>query len=572
MANLKYYKQSTSSGLRLVLISSSLILVLFLLTDFQRVDSGQRYTIHDSLVNKSDNISQSPVPRTPHLASLNPETCITHDEISRTVTITCRNASISDIDKVLNDSTLLKNEGSGVWFLNSNLSIAEGANFTIDSRDSEWLKINSTTSETAYHIEVLGNVRIDSVKISSWNSTSDDYTKTDGNIHRASIAVPAKATGTAHVSNSELAYLGYDASPYQGLSYYGGDGAIIKNNTIHDMWYGFYSNGRADITIEDNNIHDNLKNGLYPRVGTHDMVIRNNFIHNNGGLGIACSLDCKNITIEANEIYGNKIGGVLLSRNVMNSIVKNNTVHDEIKGLVLSESNNNELQGNRISDTDVAIEAKDGSSQNTIHDNFILNPGIYAINIVKQANQNKIENNNISNSAKDGICVRNNSQNNTIIDNIIIKSERDGICISNQSSDNLVKSNIINGSMRNGIRVSGTDSNNNTFNGNEIHRASIGILADNNSNSMFLQNTIDVSNESEYSVSKKGFLMIQKTNFSSDKISATGKNESLVNIHDSGIIIVKNNLGNNQTTINSNENAYLARLVDSESITVTSIK
>lgn len=560
------------SGMHLLIVSLSLILVLFFLTDFQRADSSKRITLHDNLINGSDKASDSPVARTLHQASLNPETCVTYDVATRLITITCVSARLSDVGKALNDSSILKNEGNGTWLLNSNLSIADGADFTIDSNDTKWLKINSTTSKNAYHIQVTGNLKIDLVKITSWNSTTNNYAETDGIIHRASITIPKNAVGTAYISNSELAYLGYDASPYQGLSYYGGDGAIIRNNTIHNLWYGFYSNGRANMIIEDNHVYDNVKYGLDPHTGTRDMMISNNRVHDNAGLGIVCSLDCNNITIVGNEIYRNKIGALLLSRNVMNSLVSNNSVYDEIKGLVLSESHNNEIHNNNVSNTDVAIEIKAGSSENKISENSIASAIVYAINIVKDAKQNTISHNNVFNSHEYGICVHNNGNNNTITENYVSKSAVTGICVANQSSGNLVKSNFINGSLRNGIRVSDSDSNNNTVSYNEINDATIGLLVDNNTNSLIMQNTVGDSKDSDYSVSKNGFLKLQETNFSSDKISAIGKNESSVQISDSGIILVEKDPGNNQTTVNTNQSAYTARLIDPESLVITTVR
>ena len=55
--------------------------------------------------------------------------------------------------------------------------------------------------------------------------------------------------------------------------YWAGDGSVIKNNTIHHMYYAFYSEQVGNITIENNTIHDDIKYGIDPHTGTHDMVI-----------------------------------------------------------------------------------------------------------------------------------------------------------------------------------------------------------------------------------------------------------------------------------------------------------
>ena len=76
----------------------------------------------------------------------------------------------------------MKRENDGTWLLNSNLKIWHDAMFHVNSTDTKWLKINSTTPQDPYHIDVVGNMKINSVKISSWNTTSNNYTTTDGKI------------------------------------------------------------------------------------------------------------------------------------------------------------------------------------------------------------------------------------------------------------------------------------------------------------------------------------------------------------------------------------------------------
>ena len=96
------------------------------------------------------------------------------------------------------------------------------------------------------------------------------------------------------------------------------------------------------------NIHDNIHYGLDPHTGTHDMIIRNNVVHDNGSIGIICSLDCYNIIF-----------------------VRNNTVSHEDRGIVISESHNNEVNNNIVSTSGTGIDLDQDSSENMIHDNVI---------------------------------------------------------------------------------------------------------------------------------------------------------------------------------------------------------
>ena len=113
--------------------------------------------------------------------------------------------------------------------------------------------------------------------------------------------------------------------------------SVISNNTIHHMYYGFYSESVGNITIENNHIYDDIKYGIDPHTGTHDMMIRNNTVHDNGHIGIICSLDCKNLTIDGNKVFNNTNAGIMLSKNVQDLVVKNNKIDTKNVGISVSE-------------------------------------------------------------------------------------------------------------------------------------------------------------------------------------------------------------------------------------------
>lgn len=109
-----------------------------------------------------------------------------------------------------------------------------------------------------------------------------------------------------------------------------------------------------------------------PHTGTHDMTIRNNTVHDNGSIGIICLLDCYNIAVEDNTVYDNTKMGIMLSRNMTDSIVKNNNVSNEDRGIVISESSNNEIYNNTISMSVSGIDLDEDSFDNIIHSNTIV--------------------------------------------------------------------------------------------------------------------------------------------------------------------------------------------------------
>ncbi|MGH9985938.1 MAG: NosD domain-containing protein, partial [Nitrososphaeraceae archaeon] len=272
------------------------------------------------------------------------------------------------------------------WVLDAGITIAENATLHINSTDTSWLKIVADGGETAYPVTVYGSLKIDSVKVTSWNPNSNNYTTSedsDRNGEDVSIGTPRPyivvaedSTGTTDITNSEIAYLGYESGyggGRTGLRYESGDGSIISGNNIHNLYFAFYSKGVGGMIIENNRIHNNIHYGLDPHTGTHDMSIKNNTVHDNGSIGIICSLDCYNIVIEDNKVYNNTKMGIMFSRNMFDSIARNNVVSSEDNGIVISESHNNEVYNNMVSDSGSGIDIDEDSIENMVYNNTIIN-------------------------------------------------------------------------------------------------------------------------------------------------------------------------------------------------------
>src|SRR5215217_5998305 len=347
----------------------------------------------------------------PIQATTTDASCIRYDSSEKVISITCKGANLTGVYNQLKDPNLLCKgvDGDGVWLLNAGIVIEKDATLFINSSDTSWLKIvgpSTYNEETASNeeeeernsenlvakangIEVLGSLKINSVKMTSWDPLSNNYAVNEGKRNlrgteyevelgspRPFISVEGEATGTTDITNSEIAYLGYEGGvgggPVVGLTYFGGDGSIISNNDIHHLYFAFYSNGVGHITIENNHIHDSGHYGLDPHTGTHDMIIRNNTVEDNGSIGIICSLECYNILIENNTVSNNTKMGIMFSRNMYDSIARNNIVSNEEQGIVVSESHNNEVYNNTVSSSGSGIEVDKDSYDNTLHDNTMI--------------------------------------------------------------------------------------------------------------------------------------------------------------------------------------------------------
>jgi mannuronan 5-epimerase len=353
--------------------------------------------------------------------------CVKYLRVHNIIRIICGPVNLTDINNALKNSKILKKESSNkIWILKADLEVENRSKLYINSTDTSWLKIDSSR-RNAYHIQAEGDLLVDSVKITGWDTTKRDYSKTDikGSIPRAYLLIK-KGTGMTNITNSEIAYLGYRSPNSFGLTYYTGAGSIIRNNKIHDLWYGFYSSDRTahNITIQNNEFYNNSIYGIDPHSGSHDLLIANNEVYNNGRHGIICSTDCYNILIASNRVFNNTAVGIMLHNKVSKSIIKNNIVYDN-KGTqitLLDSVYNNHVFGNNLRGGYNGVRIDNHSQNNNIYNNSIVNASDYGIYISGWSSRNIISHNVIINSAKEnGIRVEDpNSVNNKFDSNKII--------------------------------------------------------------------------------------------------------------------------------------------------------
>src|SRR5690349_11393344 len=106
--------------------------------------------------------------------------CIVYNPTTLMITVSCSSpVSLTDIYEQLGgagNSALYKSPNNdGIWALNANVTILSGSTLNIDSKDTKWLKIISDGKTLAYGIHIYGNMKIDSVKITSWNPETNHY-------------------------------------------------------------------------------------------------------------------------------------------------------------------------------------------------------------------------------------------------------------------------------------------------------------------------------------------------------------------------------------------------------------
>ena len=114
----------------------------------------------------------------PITVSISTGACISDSSSSQIITISCTAGTrLTDVNNVVNNPAVLKKESNGVWTLSANMVVARNANLVIDSTDTSWLKIISSSTK-AFGLQNYGTLKIDSVKITSWDAAKNSYAST----------------------------------------------------------------------------------------------------------------------------------------------------------------------------------------------------------------------------------------------------------------------------------------------------------------------------------------------------------------------------------------------------------
>lgn len=273
--------------------------------------------------------------------------CIEYDQPENSIVISCDYATFDDVIDTINDRAIIEYLGHGEFVMKANLRVNNGVTFAINSDDElRYLKIAGANG-----IIVNGKIQIDGVKITSWDTATNDVIdqNMNGNISRGYIQFAASEG--SEITNSEFAYLGYQDLGKRGFDLFGDGGAShdmeVRDNTFHHMWRAFYAKGAYNVTIDGNEFHHNINYGVDPHSGTHDIKITNNWIHDDP-IGVICSLDCYHIVIEGNKIYNNTKAGIFFSRGMQDSIARNNHIYNSTSGIILAESAKNQIYDNTI--------------------------------------------------------------------------------------------------------------------------------------------------------------------------------------------------------------------------------
>jgi mannuronan 5-epimerase len=432
-----------------------LILILILIVPFLIISSaGDTSEKIDYLLNDTHSITflsvnQSKTDEMEIIPKSN-SFCVNYDNKTMTINICGGIVNMTSVYNIVNNSKVLNQTSPKNWILNANISIANGATLFINSTDTDWLKINSTTG-TAYSIVTKGNLLIDNTKISSWNFTNKSDTLLNSKTQpRSYLVVPRDSSGQMNITNSNLSYLGYGGGKDTwGISYYSGNGSIISNSSFSFNYRGFHASGdTSDIMFINNTINNSYQHGLVAHTNSTNLKFYNNRIYNNTNHGVFCSESCNNILIRNNSVYNNNGNGIFLNKFTANSEIKNNLIYgNRGSGITLSNSSRNVIANNTIDENSFGIVVTRSSYNNTIQQNIIKDNLLNGIYVYENSKNNTFRNNIIRESIGNGIYVNGKgTSNNVFLKNNVTEGSSYGIQFFNASYNTLLDNTIYNNS------------------------------------------------------------------------------------------------------------------------------
>jgi parallel beta-helix repeat protein len=243
--------------------------------------------------------------------------CVEYDYHTNIITVSC-NTNLSEINQVINDRSVLEKDPLGVWILKAIIKVNPLAQLTINQTDTSWLKITNKNNTEPNFITVSGALKIDGIKITSWDPSSKNVIRqnVNGSIPRPYIWID-RAYGNTNISNSEVAFLGY-ASKVGGTNgfYDGGNGSSILNNTFHDLNLdnnnknNLFKNNHMNYISQPINPAPMCRNPQMCSITitnppTQNQTILTNFITINGTTSHSSASGIKEVEVLVNKIPSN---------------------------------------------------------------------------------------------------------------------------------------------------------------------------------------------------------------------------------------------------------------------------
>ncbi len=289
-----------------------------------------------------------------------------------------------------------------------------------------------------------GVIRIDGVKISSWDPAANTY---DTDVSNGRSYLLAKYNARMDIKNAELTYLGSADGESYGVSWRDINDAEapdqlltrvtgeVLNSSFSYNYYGVYTFQAANMVFRGNKFHHNIGYGFDPHDYSHHFTVEDNEAFENGNHGFIISRGCNNFVFRRNKSYNNRytIGtddrrahGFMIDPGSPNSqfpqvashhnlIENNQATGNDGYGVRVVGANDNTIQNNSFADNLQGITLEQGSTGNILKGNTISGSKLYGIYLIGGSDGNTISGNTITRSGKHGVYVKTGK--NTISEN-----------------------------------------------------------------------------------------------------------------------------------------------------------
>jgi parallel beta-helix repeat protein len=344
------------------------------------------------------------------------------DRAANKITLTDgQNVTIPALSKAVNNPGALKETAPGEWLLGAHLEVVGAASLEIAAPSVNWLKMSSV-GQGWVTLKALDGGGID-VKGSCITSWVPDQNRVDTDTGDGRSFILARDQAKLTIDKAQISYLGFPAIESYGLSWRSAaNGGKITNSDVSYNHYGLYTFQTSEITIADNNFHDNIIYGVDPHTGSTKMTIERNISHDNGKHGIVLAEDCSDNVIRDNIVYNNKHHGIVLYLHSNNNTVENNETFRNVgQGVNINESDHNNIRNNKVYDN-----------------------GESGIGVVQLASENVLEQNQVRGNQQDGVRLVSEAEKTDVRDNVIGENARYGVYVDSDGAFTLTGNSIFN--------------------------------------------------------------------------------------------------------------------------------
>jgi len=316
--------------------------------------------------------------------------------------------TLSDVKAALPDAPLdLVDAASKTWLLRAELLVQNGSTLRLrgaraggDVNELRLLSLNTGATGIVVSVSAdWGTIDVDSTKIISWDTTAGGPDANPQINGRAFLRVRSSLSSDGltpqesrmDIRNSEIAYLGTDASESFGLVWkvsgatnifdkvnvYGN----VVNSRLHDNFIGAYTFGASGMQWLTNEVDHNMQYGLDLQQDSDNVVVRGNNFHHNGNHGLLASTRCDHLNAEGNRFLSNTKSGILLDDNSDDAtVVANQCLDNGESGIAINQSARNTLRGNLLlRNQQAGLRLTMGSAQNMIQNNQCASNSLYGI-------------------------------------------------------------------------------------------------------------------------------------------------------------------------------------------------